>query len=118
MLNNSRTSALISTLVKYAVNNMNDAVEVLDRQRDDFDDNDDFYQEILESSTVELDDFVLGMATSEPYVQDTIEELQKKGYEIVDPDDVELSSLSPIKLAKDLIHCVGKRRAITLIMDL
>jgi hypothetical protein len=55
------------------------------------------------------------MATSKPYIQDTIQALINIGYEIgeaaVDDDDIET-------MAKELIKRVGKKGAISIIMDL
>ena len=115
MLNNSRTSALISSLIKYSVQNMNAAIDVIDQHLDDFDNDDDFYDEIVSHSSVEFDEFVISMAISRPYIQDTIKALMNNGYEIGDAavDDADIETI-----AKELIKRVGKKGAISIIMDL
>ena len=104
---------LIYSIVEYAVNNLNRAAETLEKQKDYFDNDDEFYKEILDNSSIELDDFVVGMATSESYIDETIEALVNKGYKIDEP-----AAASPQNLVRDLVSIVGKKNAVMLIMDL
>lgn len=112
----SRNSDLIASIVQYAIQNMNSAVDVLNEQLDDFDDADDFYTEVLQHSSVELDDFVLDMATSSQYIEDTVEILIEKGYILVEDSQHQTNSVND--LVESLVNCVGKKRAIELIIDL
>lgn len=112
MLNNSRNSALISALVEYAVQNINSAVDVLNLQKDDFDDDEDFYKEVNENSSIEMDDFVLGLATSEAYLPDLLDILMEKGYEIGDTER------DPEKILEDLVLRVGRQRVAAMLIKM
>jgi|PlaIllAssembly_1097288.scaffolds.fasta_scaffold00015_17 uncharacterized protein YebE (UPF0316 family) len=116
MLNNSRTSSLIASIVEYAVQNMNAAVEILTQQKDEFDDDDDFYKEVNENTSILLDEFVLGLATSEPYLPDVLDALMEKGYEIGEHEDSNHSRDETI--LEDLVTRFGKKRLIAMIIDL
>jgi hypothetical protein len=94
---------------------MNAAVDIIDQHFDDFDNDDDFYDVIFRHSSTEFDEFMISMATSKHYRQDTIQALINIGYEIgeaaVDDDDIDT-------MAKELIKRIGKKRLVSIIMDL
>lgn len=121
-MNPRKAATLVATLVEYAVKNVNLAIDVLDLQREEFDDDDEFFDGVMNHSAAETDEFIVDMATSEPYLPSTIEALHEKGYKVIDESDSsgpssDLPECCPEELVKGLIRLVGKKRAVLLIMD-
>ena len=120
-MNPRKAATLVATLVEYAVKNVNLAVDALDSQREEFDDDDDFFDGILNHTSVETYDFITDMVTSEPYLQSTIDALREKGYRVVeeedDDDDDDESECCPQKMAECLVRLLGKKAAVMMVME-
>ena len=122
-MNPRKAATLVATLVEYAVKNVNLAVDALDLQREEFDDDDDFFDGIMTHTAAETDDFIVDMATSEPYLPSTIDALQEKGYRVVeeedddDDDDDDESECCPQKMAECLVRLLGKKAAVMMVME-
>lgn len=118
-MNPRKAATLVATLVEYAVKNVNLAVDALDLQREEFDDDDDFFDGIFDGTSVETDDFIIEMATSEPYLPSTIDALQEKGYRVVEEedDDDDESECCPQKMAECLVRLLGKKAAVMMVME-
>lgn len=123
-MNPSKAATLVATLVEYAVKNINLAVDVLDLQREEFEEDEEFFDGVINYTSQETDDFIVETATSDPYIHSTIDALRERGYEVEDqhPDDDERYSDSEDmprceKLVEELIRLIGKKRAILMIMD-
>lgn len=116
MPNNSRNSNLVASLLVYAIKNMNRAVDVINEQKDEFED-DEFFSEVKEHTSAELDDFVLDMATSDSYIEDTLEVLRDKGWYIIEKNE-DGSSSSIEELVMKLVNDVGKKKIIEVIVDM
>lgn len=119
-MNPRKAATLVATLVEYAVKNVNLAIDALDLQREEFDDDDDFFVGIMDHTSVETDDFITDMATSEPYLPSTIDALQEKGYRVVeddDDDDDDESECCPQKMAECLVRLLGKKAAVMMVME-
>lgn len=115
-MNPRKAATLVATLVEYAVKNVNLAVDALDLQREEFDDDDDFFDGIMTHTAAETDDFIIEMATSEPYLPSTIDALQEKGYRVVEDDDDE-SECCPQKMVECLVRSLGKKATIMMVME-
>ena len=113
-MNTRKAATLVAMLVEYAVKNVNLAVDALDSQREEFDDDDDFFVGIMDHTSVETDDFIVDMATSEPYLPSTIDALREKGYRVVDDDE---SECCPQKMAECLVRLLGKKAAVMMVME-
>ena len=125
MLTNTRVSDLVSQIVEYSVRNMNEAVSILDQQRCEIGSVDDLYQAMSEYSSADMDDFVVDMATSDIYIDDTIEKLKSKGYKVCccdeeEDDEVveETKTQSDYEFLDNLIFKVGKKEVMSMLMDL
>lgn len=123
MLTNTKVSDLVSQIVEYSVRNMNEAVSILDQQRCEIGSVDDLYQAMSEYSSADLDDFVVDMATSDIYIDDTIEKLKSKGYKVCCCDDKEdgveeTKTQSDYEFLDNLIFKVGKKEVMSMLMDL
>ena len=118
-MNPRKAATLVATLVEYAVKNVNLAVDALDLQREEFDDDDDFFDGIMTHTAAETDDFIVDMATSEPYLPSTIDALQEKGYRVVEEedDDDDESECCPQKMAECLVRLLGKKAAVMMVME-
>lgn len=116
-MNPRKAATLVATLVEYAVKNVNLAIDALDLQREEFDDDDDFFVGIMDHTSVETDDFITDMATSEPYLPSTIDALQEKGYRVVEEDDDDESECCPQKMAECLVRLLGKKAAVMMVME-
>lgn len=114
-MNPRKAATLVATLVEYAVKNVNLAVDALDSQREEFDDDDDFFDGILNHTSVETYDFITDMVTSERYLQSTIDALREKGYRVVEDDDE--SECCPQKMAECLVRSLGKKAAVMMVME-
>lgn len=118
-MNPRKAATLVATLVEYAVKNVNLAVDALDLQREEFDDDDDFFDGIMTHTAAETDDFIVDMATSEPYLPSTIDALREKGYRVVEEeeDDDDESECCPQKMAECLVRLLGKKAAVMMVME-
>ena len=118
-----KAATLVATLVEYAVKNVNLAVDALDLQREEFDTDDDFFDGIMTHTAAETDDFIIEMATSEPYLPSTIDALKEKGYRVVDDDDDDddddeaEAECCPQKMVECLVRLLGKKATVMMVME-
>lgn len=111
-----KAANLVATAIEYAVKNINLAVDALNLQREEFSDSDDFFFGLNNKTSEEVDEFIVDMATSEPYITSTIRALNDLGFKIAEESD-EDDECGVENLVDRLIEKVGKRDAIILVMD-
>lgn len=116
-MNPHKAATLVATLVKYAVKNVNLAVDTLDLQREEFEDDDEFFDGIMTHTAAETDDFIIEMATSEPYLPSTIDALKEKGYRVVDEDGEDEAECCPQKMVECLVRLLGKKATVMMVME-
>ena len=115
-MNPRKAATLVATLVEYSVKNVNLAVDVLDLQREEFETDNEFFGNIRAQTSPETDDFIIDMATSEPYLLSIIDAFKEKGYRVVDDDETE-SECCPQKMAECLVRLLGKKAAVMMVME-
>lgn len=117
-----KAAETVATFVEYAVKSINLAVDALNLQREEFED-EEFFTGVVNHTSQETNDFIVETATSDPYIHLTIDALRERGYEVKDlhPDEDDLADDSKEmprceELVEILVSLIGKKRAIMMIM--
>lgn len=123
MMNPNKVAIKIATLFEHAVKSIDLAVDALNLHRDEFEEDEEFFNGLIKYTFQETDDFIVETATSDPYIHSTIEALRERGYEVEDlhsdeddlvDDSKEMSRCE--RLVELLVSLIGKKRAIMMIM--